>query len=178
MAVRCGNKFVRQVILVKKNSYMLKMRLAPLMLVLASIGFLLNLIWELAQMSLYTHAPSFWSHVPMCIVAAVGDAVILFLLYAVIVAIHQHRKWVESLSVFDTIFLIIVGGMCAIGIEFLALRAGLWGYNGSMPLIPFFVVGLSPVLQMVVLPMATLCLTNYFLKIYATYSRAAASKYS
>ena len=46
----------------------------------------------------------------------------------------------------------LTGGIGAVAAEIRNLSAGSWAYSKSMPIIPFLNVGLSPVLQFMLLP--------------------------
>ena len=54
-------------------------------------------------------------------------------------------------------FVLVSGLLIAIIIEYLAVRvSGVWSYSARMPLVPGLRVGLTPLLQTVLLPAASL----------------------
>ncbi|MBU6390568.1 hypothetical protein KGQ31_03415, partial [Patescibacteria group bacterium] len=71
------------------------------------------------------------------------DALILTLLALpfIYLAYFGNRKWLA----------IPAGIVIAFLIELYALHAGRWAYAAAMPIIPFFNVGLTPVLQLGIL---------------------------
>lgn len=114
---------------------------------LGILAFFLHLAWENAQAPLYAGYQSFARHFPMCVRATAGDVVATLSVFAVVWLLKKDvpRTAVEYLA------LAIIGLVVAIAIERHALLAGAWYYAPAMPIIPWFRVGLAPVLQMTVL---------------------------
>jgi hypothetical protein len=87
-----------------------------------------------------------------CALASVADAIMTLLLYFGFAFIYDKPSWVKNMTPSRIISLIIVGGIGAILAEIRHTSLGNWAYTESMPLLPFVNVGLSPVLQFMVLP--------------------------
>jgi hypothetical protein len=135
---------------------------------ITGIGFLLNLLWEMAQMPLYTQYHTFADHI-VCIPASVGDVLLILILYTIVSFSFDDWNWIRALTKRNTFLLVLLGMLIAIVMEQRALSLGLWGYTIHMPLLPLVHVGLLPVLQMMILPLSTFYISNlYFLKINST----------
>jgi hypothetical protein len=136
------------------------------MLIMASIGFLFNFLWEIAQMSLYQGTSQFWQNALVCLAASFVDDLLILLLYGVLAAVRKDIKWIMRISSGDVLLLILLGSIEAMVIELWALSTGRWQYTQAMPLLPFIHVGLVPVLQMIILPIATFYISKLFFSRY------------
>ncbi len=116
-------------------------------------AFLLNAAWEILQIPLYAAGMYSWSHILFCILASVVDAIMVLLIFFVFAMIYKSTLWIQNLNPSKIIFLIITGGIGATVAEIRHLTIGTWSYAEAMPLIPIFNVGLSPVLQFMILPL-------------------------
>lgn len=115
------------------------------------IGFLTNYAWEMLQMPLYAGMSNGWVR---CAHAAASDVAVLAFLYGVAAAAAARWVWFRDAIVPRAAALATVGFLAAVLIELRALAAGEWSYTAEMPLVPAIGVGLSPVLQMMVIPLA------------------------
>ena len=121
------------------------------------IGFVLNEVWEMAQMSAYVetkNAP--WvDSLALCTRAALGDVAIILGLYAAGALAAADPAW--GLRARWNIYLVtaLIGLGVAVLIEHAALADGRWTYSANMPVVPFLKAGLWPILQMILLPPAT-----------------------
>jgi len=127
------------------------MRIKPLLL-LALIAFLLNFVWEITQAPLYECYAQFTLCLWLCFKASLGDVLWVLLLYGTFRASHSKTATV------------LAGLAIAIGVELHALQTGRWAYTEMMPLVPFLNVGLTPLLQMAILPLLSITLTENFAK--------------
>ena len=59
----------------------------------------------------------------------------------------------------------LIGGIGAVLAEAKYVKAGSWSYNDSMPIIPYTNVGLSPILQFIILPALIYFVSGYLQKI-------------
>lgn len=116
------------------------------------LAFLLNLAWEVIQMPLYKDASFNIGQIAFCALASIADAIMVLLLYFGFALIYKKPFWAQDLSVGKTVILMLAGGIGAIVAELRHLGAGSWTYSTSMPIIPVLNVGLSPVLQFMLLP--------------------------
>ena len=113
------------------------------------ISFALHIVWENLQAPLYAGFASFTGHFPMCFLATVWDVIISVGALLFVNLLKQTSS--TKLNKNDFIALAIAGFVIAVVIERNALLAGKWSYNSAMPLMPYFRVGLTPVLQMTLL---------------------------
>ncbi len=119
------------------------------------VAFLLNFAWEFFQASLFSFGTpkSFW----WC---ALRDALMVLALYLAVAAVVKNWRWGRRLSRPRLILLWVLGAVWAIALEYFSLESGRWAYTSAMPLIPFLKVGLLPVLQLIILPIAAILLTR------------------
>lgn len=131
-------------------------------------SFLLNLAWENAQAPLFGGYESFFQHFPICLRATLtGDLLMMLLLYSVLALVHRDLLWLEKREAFrhpaTWVLPPVIGALFAVIIELRALLEHRWAYTEAMPLLPFFRIGLTPALQMVVVPILTLGLLWWIL---------------
>lgn len=128
-------------------------------------SFSLHLLWENLQMPLYEGFTSLQEHFWICLKAtATGDMLFMFTIYLALAAVHRDWFWVSNASVFrhpaTWLITVLIGVLLAVSFELWAVHvAHRWQY-ASMPLVPLLRVGLTPVLQMVVIPLGTLFISN------------------
>jgi len=124
------------------------------------LSFLLNLAWEVIQLPLYKDAVFNIQHIAFCALASVADAIMVLLIYFCFALIYENPLWVEELTAPRIFILMLVGVVGAIAAEMRHLSAGTWAYDNSMPILPVVDVGLSPVLQFMLLPVLIYYLSN------------------
>ena len=121
----------------------------------AGLAFVLNLVWEIAQVRLYT----LWAEADGLTVAwslfhcSLGDVLIALALFALAGMAIRRANWPASRP-WTGGAIVVVGAMAftAWSEWYNVYRVGSWGYTASMPLI--FGIGLSPLLQWLILPPA------------------------
>lgn len=113
-------------------------------------GFAANYAWEMVHMRLFVGMRDGWLR---CAFAAAADVAVLAFLYAVMAAAGGSLLWFREKPIVRAIALAAIGGLAAATIELRALAAGAWSYDSAMLLVPVLHVGLSPVLQMVMIPL-------------------------
>jgi len=119
--------------------------------------FGINFIWEISQMFLYAkHTTSILNFIFVHIKATLGDVLILSFIYLFGTAIFRSKIWFSNKGYLKYFFAAICGFAIAITIEKYALATSRWQYDNLMLIIPFFKVGLSPILQMIFLPITTI----------------------
>lgn len=131
-------------------------------------SFVMHLVWENAQMPLYkAEDVSPWESFQMCLFATVtGDMLFMLTLYLTVALIHQELSWVEDLAAYSHpatwIAPVMVGALLAVSFELWAIYAvRRWEYS-SMPLLPLVRVGVTPVLQMIFIPLAATAICARF----------------
>lgn len=120
---------------------------------LATAAFVLNWLWEMAQMPGYAElAGRRWSDtlVP-CTVAAAGDVGLTFVVYGVGALAAGRLSWGEEKKWNVYAAAAILGALIAIAIEWRAAQTGRWSYTDDMPIVPGLGVGLWPLLQLAIL---------------------------
>jgi len=115
-------------------------------------AFVLNLFWEFGQSGLYQSYPDFVPYWLCLIFAAVIDAIL------VVVILWFAQKFKHQYGI-----MVLTGLFIALTIELLVLNLNWWSYSPSMPLV--LGIGISPLLQMMLLPLLAFYLQKKF-KIY------------
>ena len=128
---------------------------------LAAFGLLLNTIWEFVQCPfLYDMSGwSFWRAAAYMWAAVAGDLLIVLGIVMASWILNQRsmyvllarRGWITTLA---------LGLVAGVLLEWLARVFDLWSYSASMPTISVgdVKIGLSPVIQVTILPASSLCL--------------------
>lgn len=128
-------------------------------------SFLLHLLWENAQAPLYQGYTSFPQHFWICLKAtATGDMFFMVFLYLLLAVMHQDFFWPLEKSAYrhpaTWLLPVVIGVLCAMSFELWAVYVThRWTY-AAMPLLPIIGIGLTPVLQMVAVPLMTLGITE------------------
>lgn len=128
----------------------------------AGIAWLLNVIWEFAQMPLYSAASNAPGHEWMCLRASVFDAIFSTTLYLILAASHRSLTWLVRWNSTDKARIVIVGLAMAFVIEQRALADGRWSYGPAMPLV--LGVGLTPLIQLALLTLTTFALVRTWMQ--------------
>lgn len=115
---------------------------------------LANLPWEVGQAALGLFAGVSGRKALLCVACSFGDGVIVVLIYVAGWLVFGRQEWFESPGLAEYVLTAVVGLPVAIAVEWSALASGRWQYSGRMPLLPGISVGLTPVLQMLILPPA------------------------
>lgn len=120
-------------------------------------ALLLNYPWEFLQAPLFDRmadAPHRQA-IMICSLATVGDAMIMLMAYWIVSACAANRGWIVVPRAAQVALFVAVGATITVVIERLVLQ-GLWirdwRYSASMPVFSGIGVGLSPVLQWLLLP--------------------------
>ncbi len=116
------------------------------------LAFFFNVAWEILQIPLFKGGLYKWDHILFCIIASVADVIIVLLIYFGFALIFKNTFWADTLNSKRIVLLIFTGGAGAVLAEVYHLSIGTWSYASSMPIIPVVDVGLSPVLQFMILP--------------------------
>ena len=127
-------------------------------------SFVLNEIWEMAQMSAYleTAGHSWTSTLALCTRAAVGDVGIILGIYAAGALAAGDLGWGMRgrWNIYATVA--VLGLAYAALVEHAALAAGRWSYTERMPVVSVLGAGLWPLLQMTLLPPLTFLFARWW----------------
>lgn len=118
-------------------------------------AFLLNYPWEFLQAPLFrgmATAPH-WDAVKFCTGATLGDAVIASVAFWGVAAAAGNRRWILRPSTAQVAGFVVAGLAITLVLEQLATGPlGRWAYAEGMPVVPLLGVGLTPMLQWILLP--------------------------
>jgi hypothetical protein len=120
-----------------------------------------NYVWEMAQMPLYEDMPfSELSSWLLCFRASLGDGLIIVAIWGIGAAVYRSVFWFRPLRIGPALLLLAAGALIAVLIELHALTARRWAYSDLMPVLPLIGTGLSPLVQLLVLPWCTMMLSG------------------
>ncbi len=103
-----------------------------------------------------------------CLFATVtGDMLFMLVLYLTLAVIHENLGWSSDPAAYERpatwAVTPLVGSLLAVAFELWAVYvAHRWEYD-SMPILPVVRVGLTPVLQMIVIPVVTIAVCRWTL---------------
>jgi len=118
--------------------------------ILFSVALFSHFLWESAHLSLYGGYANLSPVLPITLWASVGDA--LYVLGALLlVSLFQKDILTLKITPRELIGFALLGFCIALFVEYKAFVFGKWHYLPTMPVVPFFEVGLSPLLQMTLL---------------------------
>ena len=99
-----------------------------------------------------------------CIFPSLGDGVIVLLTFTVGWAVLRRSDWFDRPGLSGYALMLFTGLVIAVVVEWVAVYfIDRWSYTASMPQLPGLGVGLSPVLQMLVLPPVIFKVTAWWL---------------
>lgn len=117
-----------------------------------------NFVWEMLQAPLFVGMLEMprWDATGLCLQAAAGDAVMILIAFAVVTLGARDRTWTLRLRRGRLGAFALVAALQGLALEWLSLRLERWTYGPDMPVEPFFGLGLTPILQWLILPLAIL----------------------
>ena len=124
----------------------------------AVFALLLNFPWEILQVPLFAGMADgpYIDAIRGCTQATLGDAVIMLLAYWMVSGLAACRAWILAPRAWQVALFLTIGVLITVAIELLATRGYWvedWSYSPAMPVVPGIGVGLSPLLQWIVLPL-------------------------
>lgn len=111
----------------------------------------LNYAWERAQAWLYEGVGYGWRGWMICFKAALGDVLMVWSVLLTVSMAARRLRWLRS-PMWVTAA-VLLGGVAAIAFELYSMATQRWAYSERMPLVAG--VGVLPVLQMMILPVAS-----------------------
>ena len=112
-----------------------------------------NYLWELAQAPLYVGMESFRAVGWHCLVASLGDGLLVLSIFATGWLALRRHTWFVHPGVAGYGVMVASGLVIGVTVEWVAVSLfARWMYTAWMPRVPGLTVGLVPVLQMLVLP--------------------------
>jgi len=121
----------------------------------------INFIWEMAQMPFYQNMPWDLDLSLFCLVASFGDALMILIIFLTVALLVKNKDWLLNLTIRNILLALIIGFIIAVLVEQYALENNMWAYSKIMPYLPIWNIGISPVLQMMILPLIIFKLTKY-----------------
>ena len=134
---------------------------------LALFAFLLNFIWEIVQSPFYgmAGAPHEMA-IRTCTLATLGDVVFTLAAYAAVAGVTRHRLWGVRWRPRYAIAFVAVGLLLTVVAEYVNVFVLLrYQYAPEMPRLAG--IGVSPLLQWLIIPIIALWLTRRHLEVVA-----------
>lgn len=136
------------------------------MSVLIGIAFLIFGTWEWIQTPFFIDStPEINQIVWNRIHCTIGDIMILFSTYFILMIIRRKYISISNLNKNDIIILTIMGLSYTVFSEYLNVHIReSWGYSELMPIVPVLKAGFVPLLQWIILPSLIFNSSKIFLK--------------
>ena len=117
------------------------------------VAVLANYAWELAQSPFYAGMQFNARTLGHCFLAALGDGAIVFFIYFLDWLTFGRRQPTGPFTRWRLAAMSSTGFVVGAIVEWIGVDAlHRWSYSEAMPMLPVLRVGLSPILQMVILP--------------------------
>ena len=117
------------------------------------VAVVLNYFWEVEQMPLYVGQGSFLDFAVHCIIPSFGDGIIVLFIFGGGWLLLHRSDWSDRPGVSGYALMLLSGFTFAVFIEWGAVYVlGHWSYTANMPQLPGLGIGVTPILQMLVLP--------------------------
>lgn len=126
-----------------------------LILVYSVFTFVFQFAWEVLQTPFFVRMPtmSHWAATLICFKATIGDVGIALAAFAAGALRDKRPDWIITPSRGAIAIYLAVGVLITIAFEWYAVYlAHRWAYAELMPLVPWLRVGLTPILQWLLLP--------------------------
>ena len=122
------------------------------------MGAIVNFPWELAHSLLYRGVPGFtWvQHLVCCGLAALADGIGIALIFWAGAQYFGEARWTRRCGLGQIALVLLLGFIGAVLTEYLALELGWWAYGPAMPRVPGTDLGISPLVQFMLLPIPVL----------------------
>jgi hypothetical protein len=118
------------------------------------LAFSLNFVWEVAQSFLYApHYQGLGQLISVHLWASLGDVVMVATILSVAEIVSRYILKNKNKKL-ELLVITLVGFLLATVVENYALVNSMWAYNSLMPVLPWLKVGLTPVLQLMLIPAA------------------------
>ena len=109
--------------------------------------------WEMLQAPAFTGMPpGWWPATAVCALAAVGDGVLVVVVFALCALLFRDWRWFSPPRAARYAVVVAAAVVVQVVIEWIMVyRLGRWGYGPRQPIVPLLGVGVLPVVQPVVL---------------------------
>lgn len=115
----------------------------------------LNLLWENFHAPFYEEFNSIMG-VVFFLCCALADAFITLFIYFIVTLLLKNPYWIKNFTAFKHILIVlIISIIIAAVMEKIPVALGFWGYTSEMFVLPGLEIGLSPFLQISLLPLFT-----------------------
>ena len=121
-----------------------------------------NFVWEMLQAPLFVGMLEMprWEATALCARAAAGDAVMIVIAFAAVAMGARDPAWALRPSSRHLGAFAFLAAFQGLALEWLSLRQMRWSYAPAMPTEPIIGLGLAPILQWLILPLAILWAAN------------------
>ena len=127
------------------------------------LGLPLQVLWETAQLPLYTiWYQNGWGYILYSVVhCTLGDLLILLISYELVALLNRNRYWIDKGVQWNGLVFTVFGAGYTIYSEITNVYIEKsWAYTDTMPIVPILGIGLAPLLQWLIIPPLLLWLTR------------------
>lgn len=117
-----------------------------------------NFVWEMLQAPLFVGMREMprWDATAICLQAAAGDAVMIVIAFTVVAMGARDRTWLLRPHFGRLGAFAFLAASQGLALEWVSLRLERWSYGPAMPVEPLSGLGLAPMLQWLIVPLAIL----------------------
>ncbi len=127
--------------------------------IIAIVAFIFNFVWENLHDSWYADYNIIMRRF-FYFGCTLGDVFLVFFVYGLVAWIQKDLLWLKHFPRGGLLLTLVFSMVIAVLAEGIALKLQLWNYNEKMPLVPVIGIGLSPFLQITLLPALTFYITH------------------
>lgn len=125
------------------------------------LTFILNFIWEVSQSVLFMpHYIGLAGLIQVHFIASIIDIFIIFFIFILSYIIFGFNFLKDNINIKNFLILAIIGFILSVLIEKYSVAKDMWQYNSLMPIIPLIRIGLTPVMQMMLIPPVLILFIN------------------
>jgi len=115
-------------------------------------SLLLNTLWEGLHSYFYLFPDGLATYPHYCWLCVGGDILIALGAFFLVSLIYKSRKWILKPTKMQVLFFVLAGVIYTVISEFVHVNVmGTWQYSDMMPMIPVVDIGLSPVVQWIII---------------------------
>lgn len=96
----------------------------------------------------------------LCFRASLGDGLIILTIWGLGAWLYKRVRWFRPLRRGPVLLLLASGAIIAVAIELHAFAGQRWTYSELMPIVPWLEIGLSPFVQLLLLPWCMMVLAD------------------
>jgi amino acid transporter len=128
---------------------------------LSVLAFSLHLLWEVVQCPIFFESDMRSSTWTAMVAATLGDVLVTWTICGSVAAVSRNWRWSRRRwRPKQWVTLGITAIVIASAVESWGIQTGRWRYRDAMPVVPWFGIGVVPILQVLLLTPLVIALTE------------------